>query len=218
MHGLRNFQGTRYTLIVDALRYSLVLEYRAYAAISRALRAIERDRRLHPSEARALSAINNAWHIVDVVHRVRGLITSVPGLPNKTPEVQVFLRNTAPTEDFRNLYQHLNSEIGKIRTTTNPIMGVLSWVTQNPSKSITMFLGTGAADIQVHTVALDTWRGEFAQTRLFSAGNRDLELDKIHAGCKRIGSYLNEWLRSNNKLAEEEMKVGVFRFDLRNAA
>jgi hypothetical protein len=206
-------------LVVDALRYSLLLERKAYAALARVLRAIEKrdGAGAHPSEAQALSAIANAWHIIDVVHRVRGLLVNVPGLSKKAPEVQVFLRHTAATEDFRNIYQHLGSEIARICGTTNPIMGVVSWATRNPRKSMTVFVGTGADEIEVHTVALDTWKGEFAQGLLFSAGGKDIELDRIHFRCRQTSRYLDAWLRSSGHLSDDVMGVGLVRFERRNA-
>ena len=91
-------------------------------------------------------------------------------------------------------------------------MGVLSWVTKDPTKSITVFVGTGTPDIQLHTVAFDTRRIEFAQRFLFSAGNKDIDLEEIHKSCKRLQKNFNAWLNQNDHLSEEEASVGVVRF------
>lgn len=219
MKGLRNFSSTRHVLVIDALRYSLVLERKAYSVFSRAIRTIEKqdDGKGHPKESHALLAIGSAWEIIDIVQRARGLLTQVSGLPQKSPEVQLFLRNTARAEDFRNLYQHLNTALAKLKGATNPVMGAVSWVTKNPNHSITIFVGTGTPDVQVHTVAFDNRELRFAQQLLFSAGNKDIELDKLHLSTQRLFRFLNEWLRSEDHLSQDAMKVGVVRFQIKYA-
>ena len=203
-------------LIVDALRYTLLLEQKAFTSMFRALRRIENDDdgTGHPNGALTLTALSAAWNIVDTVHRLRGLVRQVPKLSQKSPEVQLFIRNTSFIAEFRNVYQHLNTVIPKIEGTTNPIMGVLSWVTKDPTKSITVFVGTGSPDINFHTLVLDTWKMEFAQRFLFSVGNKDIDLEEIHDSCKRFRNFFNSWLDQNGYLSEEEATVGVMRFQI----
>lgn len=217
MKQLANIESTRHIQIVDALRYSLELERKAFLSIKSALRKIERadDGKGHPNHSVTLHAFSSAWAVIDTAHRIRGLITQVPGLSQKSPEIQVFVRSTATVEDFRHLYQHLNSVIPKINGMTNPIMGVLSWVSSNPSDSFTVFLGTGSKETQIHSVSIDTWNNCFAQNLLFSAGNKDIELDKLHSQCQAVSKFLNAWLKSKGYLSKESTKVGVFRFNIR---
>ena len=110
------------------------------------------------------------------------------------------------------MYQHLNAVIPNIEGETNPIMGVLSWVTKDPTKSIAVFVGTGTPDIQVHTIAFDRLRLEFAQRFLFSVGNKDIDPEKIHNSCKRLQRFFDAWLDQNGHLSEEEASVSVVRF------
>lgn len=205
-------------LVVDALRYSLLLERNAYAGLTRVLRKMEKhDVTEHPREAYALSAIGNAWAMIDIAHRVRGLVTQISGLPHRNPEVQLFLRSTKSVEDFRNLYQHLSSGLARLSMPTNPVMGVVSWVTKEPRHSITIYVGTGTRDIQVHTVAYDRQDDKFPQVLLFSAGNRDIEIDKLHASCRRISSFVDKWLVSSGHLSDQVLEVSVIRFQIRSA-
>ena len=115
------------------------------------------------------------------------------------------------------MYQHLNTVIPRIEGKTNPIMGVLSWVTKDTTKSITVFVGTGTPDIELHTVAFDTRRIEFAQRFLFSVGNKDIYPEKIHKSCKRLQKIFDAWLDQNGHLSEEEASVSVVRFQFQIA-
>ncbi len=214
MEQLCNITSTKEILILDALRYSLEIEHKAYIALKKSLRKIEKahDKELHSNHSVTLNILSNAWALVDTTYRIRGLVTQVRGLSQKSQELQVFLRSTASINDFRNLYQHLNSEIPKISGTTNPIMGVVSWVTSNPADSITAFLSTGSTEIQAHTVAYDNWNHCFAQVLLFSAGNKDIELDKLHVQCKSIAKHLKNWLKQKNYLSKESAKANIIKF------
>jgi hypothetical protein len=148
---------------------------------------------------------------------VRGLLTHVSGLTQNSHEVQVFLRQTANAESFRNLYQHLGTELAKLKGSTNPVMGVVSWVTKNPLHSIAVFVGTGTREVHVHTVAFDNVEHKFAQQVLFSAGNNDIELAQLHASCQRLGRFLDRWLTSKDHLSDQSLKVGVVRFRIEYA-
>lgn len=214
MRALSNFKNTRHLLVVDALRYALLIEQRAFASLRRALRRIEtlNTVKRRPSEAVALTALTAAWTMVDTVHRARDMVRQVPSLSQKKPDVQLFVRNSQEVGTFRDLYQHLNTEIPKMAGKANPVMGVLSWVTKDPRKSITIFVGTGAQDLELHTVVFDTWKNEFVQSTLFSAGNRDINLESLHEDCRRFRRFFDEWLAENNHLSSEELSVGIVRF------
>ena len=214
MKNLANFGSTRHVFIVDALRYTLLLEQKAFTSMCRALRRIENndDGTGHPNRALTLTAISAAWNIVDTVHRLRGLVRQIPELSQRDPEVQLFIHSTSLIEDFRNIYQHLNVSIPRIEGKTNPVMGVLSWITNDPMKSITIFVGTSTPDTEFHTVTFDRLKREFVQRFLFSVGNKDIDLDEIHSSCKKLRKFFEAWLTQNGHLSAEEASVGVVRF------
>ena len=213
MKALQNFQRNQHLLVVDALRYSLVLENKAFQSLLETLALIESndDGISIPDEELVLIAIRDSWQIIDFVHRIRGLISQAPGLPQKTPAVQLFKRHTIDVEGFRNLYQHLNSSIAKIQGNTNPIMGVISWVFKDPSKSLSLNVGTGAEGLEVSSIAIDIHSGKFAQNLLFAAGKKEIDLEKLHLECVRLSNFLNSWLAELGHLKDEDLKSGVFR-------
>jgi hypothetical protein len=67
--------------------------------------------------------------VVDSLQRLRGLLKQMPGSKNKSPGLQVFLRNTDMVEDLRNMVQHLNHEIDNLVDQNEPVFGTLSWFT-----------------------------------------------------------------------------------------
>lgn len=215
MRNLANNIPTRDILLLDALRYSLELERKEYLLLKSSLKRIEKtvSKDHKPSVSSTLKALTSAWEIVDVVFRSYGLVAQIP-IFSRSPEVRLFRQAIQSIKDFRNLYQHLNSEIPRINGPTNPIMGVLSWVI-NSQDSLTVFLGSDSPAIHAHTVAIDTHNGCFAQTLLFSAGNKDIELDKVHAECRTIAKFLESWLKANNKLSGENAESGLIKFGIR---
>lgn len=124
----------------------------------------------------------------------------MPRLPQKTPELQLFIRTTASVGKFRNMFQHLDSEIGKIQGSTNPIMGVLSWVTSNDALAYTIATGTGSEDTQMHSLSVDTTSMSFAQDLVFGTGNEDIELAQLHERCNSFRHFLGRWLDDQEML------------------
>jgi len=67
------------------------------------------------------SALLDTWSVIDMCHRTRDLLQQMPGLSQKSPFVQTFLRNTAHVEDLRHYVQHLRSGIPGIPGSGAPL-------------------------------------------------------------------------------------------------
>ncbi len=157
MKALSSVADQAQVLAIDALRLSLEIEKAMHSRLWRVLHRIEKlDDASPPRPAAVLDAIALSWQLIDTTHKIRTLADQVRGLSHSTPAYQLFLRNTARTEDFRNFFQHLGTEIPKLPLNTNPIMGVLSWVTRVSSKSRTIVYGTFPKDGNFYSLVLDT--------------------------------------------------------------
>jgi hypothetical protein len=217
MKTLSNINEQKQVLVIDALRLSLEIERVMNSRLWRVLRNIEKvDDTSHPRPIAVLNAIGLAWQLIDTTYRIRGLAEQVKGLSHKLPEYQLFQRNTASTESFRNFFQHLNSEIPKLPTKTNPIIGALSWVTKVPSKSRTIVYGTFPKDGSFHSLAVDTWAGRFATKLEFTAGQKDLDIDNVHKEVTRFRIFFSKWLLTNGFLGKGELHASVLNFYIQN--
>lgn len=218
MRGLTNVESTKHRQIMDALRYTLLLEGRAHASLWRALRRIESRDGIeeNPSQASALTAIGGAWTMVDSVHRLRRLVRQVPKLSHKNAEVQLLIRNSDEVEEFRNLYQHLDTAVTRAEGRVSPVMGAISWVTREPTKSITIFPGSGGPNVNVHSLAVDTLECRFARNLQFTAGNKDIDLDSLHGSCERFRVFFEAWLAQQGWLGNEKAAIGILRVQIRS--
>ena len=217
MKTLSNITDQKQVLVIDALRLSLEIEKTMNSRLWRILRRIEKlDDRSHPRPVAVLNAIGLAWQIIDTTHRMRGLTDQVRGLSHKLPEYQLFQRNTARTEAFRNFFQHLNTEIPKLPAKTNPIIGILSWVTKVPNKSRTIVYGMFPKDGNFHSLAIDTWTGQFASRLEFSAGQMNIDIDNIHQEVTRFRRFFEKWLDENQYLGRSELVPSVLSFYIQN--
>jgi hypothetical protein len=122
------FEATRFTIDTIDLAYLRLAE-----TLPRLTRNIQDgDSQGLPS---SVSAMLDAWAIVDSLHRLRGLIEGLPGLKAKMrrPEVRSFLENTANVSGLRNTIQHLNTGISGVVDDKNwSVFGSLSWLIVEP--------------------------------------------------------------------------------------
>ncbi len=115
----------------DAIRYSIEMANISYLRLVATLEKIGKDWRetsYHPSLLLKISAMHDAWSIVDSSFRLRCLIETSPNLKKKGPGIQLFLRQTQGIAQLRNVVQHLNTEIRKLIELNVPAWGVLNWV------------------------------------------------------------------------------------------
>ena len=116
------------TLFLDGIRYSIEMADLASSRLSETLFEISFNQ--EDSESKHLntvSALQDAWSIVDSIHRLRGLLSQAPGFKQKAPGMRLFLQRTADIGHLRNSVQHLNNEIKSLVNKNLPVWGVLSW-------------------------------------------------------------------------------------------
>jgi hypothetical protein len=115
-------------LFYDGIRYSVEMADLAHYRLRETLYAITQN----PTNPESdyfdyASAILDAWSIVDLIHRLRGLLQQVPGLKQNLPALQLFMKKTVEIENLRNAVQHLNQQIHKMVDLNLPVWGALSW-------------------------------------------------------------------------------------------
>jgi hypothetical protein len=62
------------------------------------------------------------------VHRLRQLLTHLPGCRNRAPSKGLFLKRTESVEELRNNFQHLVGEISALTQADFPVLGSLTWL------------------------------------------------------------------------------------------
>ena len=75
-----------------------------------------------------LSALNNAWQVIDSVNRLRELLRLAPGIRKQDMEYKLFFNQTENAEKLRDNIQHLNSQIMKYVENRIPAWGILNWI------------------------------------------------------------------------------------------
>ena len=216
MKTLQGFEQTRHLLVVDALRYTLLIENQAYSAMRRAMSRVENAgaNSKHPSHNSVVTIFRSAWETVDSIRRVRGLANQVYGLSQNRGEIKGFYEKTKSVENFRNIYQHLNSDLQKVVGKTSPVLGAVSWVTRDPLKSITTMLGTMNPEIQTHSLTLDREKWELIPKIQLQVRDLDLDLFSAHQAARKLQVFIERWLNESGRLSEKTSHASVIRFNI----
>ena len=79
-----------------------------------------------------ISALTNAWQVVDSVNRLRELLRHAPGTPGikHDTEYDRFFRKTENVEHLRDNIQHLNTQILQFIQDKLPAWGNLAWASK----------------------------------------------------------------------------------------
>ena len=123
-----NQTNRKQMLFFDGIRYSVEMADLAHERLRETLYEIAQSPHApEPNPHDFASAVLDAWSIVDLVHRLRGLLEQAPGIQQKSPPLLSFMKKTADVEKLRNSVQHLNQQIHKIADLNIPVWGALSW-------------------------------------------------------------------------------------------
>lgn len=77
-----------------------------------------------------ISALSNAWQVIDSVNRLRELLIHAPGIRKRDTEYKVFFRQTENVKHLRDNIQHLNNQIPQFIRDRIPAWGTLNWVSK----------------------------------------------------------------------------------------
>lgn len=121
------------TLFLDGIRYSAEMADLAHVRVQHTLHRLAMSSKDSEENSgnldhlAVLSAMQDAWAIVDSLHRLRGLLQQMPGIKQNTPNMRVFRQQTDKVEDLRNGVQHLNQQIHKLVSQSDRL-GILELV------------------------------------------------------------------------------------------
>ncbi len=182
------------TLFLDGIRVAAEVMDSAYSRLSETLLDLSgRDSAIHLAcrdsasavrEGAIITAVQDAWTIVDSVHRLRCLLRRMPGVKQKAPGRQTFYRATSTIEALRNAVQHLDSEIDNLVKLGVPLWGTIQWlVLVDPAtrlvRSCTIVAGTIFGAIHpVQTPIGKRMRGTVDQV-ILTAGGTSVNLSDV---------------------------------------
>jgi hypothetical protein len=144
-------RGLQKLLFVDGIHYSVLMTRLAHSRLCNDLLILSKDYYLaqkgsnqplskKDSFTLTVSALSNAWQIIDSMNRLRQLLSKTPDLKQNSTELQLFYRRTEDIEYFRNSIQHLNENIMQYVKNRIPSWGTLNWVAKlDDSKDFILF-------------------------------------------------------------------------------
>jgi len=123
-------------LFIDGIRYGISMADYAYARLCMAVDRItqhfisgEQSGKAVPNaDAEINCAMNDAWSMVDSIHRLRELLSGMPNLKQKAVELRLFRKATNECLSLRNAVQHLRHEIRALVKMDQPVWGEITWV------------------------------------------------------------------------------------------
>jgi hypothetical protein len=115
-------------MFLDGIRYASGIADLAYRRLCNTLNELTQSIEQGDGQRLMVSAISDAWSIIDTVDRLRGLIMKATFFNEGSRGRQEFLVATGPIRKLRNTVQHLDSLIPRLAGEGWPAWGVLSWV------------------------------------------------------------------------------------------
>jgi len=200
-------------LFIDGLRYSVSMAEIAARRLRATLDEVAvRHASSQRTEEQVVSALLDAWAVIDMCHRARVIVQR---LPQKLPGFQVFLRSTSHVERLRHYVQHFHTRIPKIPSSWTPLWGALCWVpTHEPSTCYTIFPGNLLAGIQAPTIAYDTHELRFAAQIVLYAGTDHADLPCIATQMQKLRCCLVDWIEKHPKFTRADMDTQIFTFSI----
>jgi hypothetical protein len=206
-------QLRRTIFALDGLSYTFAMA----EIVSQRLRSTVAQIDENAVEELKVSALLDAWTMIDAAHRARGLIQSLAGYrAERRPGGRVFLDATAAVEDLRNFIQHLREEIGQFPEKCPPLWGSLSWAASDGLTNYFLIPGNLQPGIGGETLTFDWDEGEFVSKMVLFAGEHSVALDALATNLERLRADIRGWVAAQawHTRKPEPMKTTVFKWTI----
>lgn len=199
-------------LYLDGIRYSVSMADVAARRLRVTLDEVAvRHAASQEAEEQVVSALLDAWSIIDMCHRARELVQATPGLSQKLPGIQVFLRGTSHIEDLRHYVQHFRKGIPNVPTSWTPLWGGLSWIpTQEPTTCYIIFTGNLLKGLQTPSVAYDTHELRFAADIVLYVGTAQVDLLSAAIQMSNLRDCLLAWVEQHPKFTRVDGNTRIW--------
>lgn len=152
-----------------------------------------------------VAALASCWGFIDVLHRLRELAQSVPGLGGKKPELRRFLSASALAEQYRHHIQHLRRELGKPSPSPFPVWGSLSWVDpQDQQVTHTVMIGARLPSTEYSGAVFDTHKQRWVSRVCLSVGKSVFNFDPIFEEAKVFEKFVMPWMLARTAVTLNE--------------
>jgi hypothetical protein len=194
---------------IEAARISFELLNQAFNELKMTLVAIEEKEKSQYSFQDALNVVKLAFQFVDCTHRFFTVLSQIRGLKHKNEIFKNAESYAKKLAVVRNFAQHLNDEIPKITNETYPILGAISWASDDHAVSRTISLGTLPPGTSFHSLAYDTKEQCYNKSIVFNIGNLEIDLTETHNAMVSVQSFFYDWLLEHKLLSDQDVVPNV---------
>lgn len=164
--------------------------------------------RINKDDTALAEALWKCWSVIDVVHRIREISMSLPGLGKKNAERQMFLDQTVLVEKYRNYIQHLRSELLNPQIRPFPVWGTLGWVDEtNPLTAHMVIIGTQIDGTSYSSCVFDTQKKDWVSKVCLGVDGQSLNIDPIYSACSDYQKFILPWILETFKLPIDKISV-----------
>ncbi len=196
---------TRTVLFLDGIRYSIEILDLHFRRLVKTLAEIQSMKSAAPELGpKTVEAILDAWGMIDSANRLRELAQQMPGLKQKDPKLQSFLRQTAAVKSLRDFVQHFRSGMDGFVSKKMPLWGVLSWSpsirkTKSP-KCFTLIPGTYYTGLGAYSLTFHRRAGRFVGRCVLLAGDDQVDLAELKDRVIKFLRWFENWCQQSYKL------------------
>ena len=203
----------RQILYFDALRLSAEMAGLAFERL-RDLLTLVSEKKEEPAAHKAVSALLDAYSIIDSLHRFRELLQVTPGLKHN-PAFKLFIRQTKDVEGLRHIVQHLKGKVDRIAKERGAALGTLAWlgpsaVPDGPPSCYILQAGTWYPHQRTHGPMIDfqssLGTGEIADISLTTVGyrvNLSTMMDRLESIIRGLESPLEEFAADKERFGSD---------------
>jgi len=179
----------KFVLILEAVKRSLlsaeILLRNVYAELDGIAQDVDAKR---PIDDRAAAPLISCLGFIDFAFRFKSLMDALPLVSAKHPQMIRLMSALASVESARHHLQHLRGELSTNDAIEYPILGSISWVTNNAVYS--MCLGTPIGTARFASISYDRENRQWTAAHLYAVRDAVVDTDMVIEEMRKAFNWL----------------------------
>ena len=189
---------------IDASRYLHQIIENTFEVLKKSLGELSRNMQ---HEKTAVNAISSAWQIIDNAYRYCGLIRQIRGIKHNCNWVRMLDTERNKLSKFRNYIQHLNSDFPNIPAIHYPILGAISWTSNENYTAHTISIGATPKGTRIDSLHYDAKTEKFSNSINFDVLDGTIEIIEHIRIMNICNDNFKTWLDDNEYTNEIEQSI-----------
>lgn len=178
----------KFVILYDTAKKCLLIVDHLFSALEQSTLQAEDSVKVTENNSVVPEIYISALGLIDFFHRFNEIISTMPLISKKQPELKSLSKALKPVKDCRNYLQHMRGDLMKNESISYPILGAISWT--HEGRNYVLSSSQPTKNFSMPCIVFDTFENKYICKYQLVIGGHEIQLDTVYNEIKLFWAWL----------------------------